>query len=140
MTVDAADQSLAYSTDHGQTWQQYSGNPVLESNSGDPLRDPKVFWYEPGGYWVLVAAAADSHAVQLYKSKNLTDWTLPERGLRRRIAGRPLAEPGPVPAGAGRRPGERQVGDAGQYRRRRDVRDGRIGHQRVSRHRRRRRG
>ena len=69
-------QSLAYSTDHGQTWQQYSGNPVLESGiSGENLRDPKVFWYGPGGYWVMVAAVADEFAVQLYRSKNLTDWT-----------------------------------------------------------------
>ncbi len=69
-------QSLAYSTDHGQTWQQDSGNPVLESGiSGESLRDPKVFWYEPGGYWVMVAAVTDEFAVQLYRSKNLTNWT-----------------------------------------------------------------
>ncbi len=69
-------QSLAYSTDHGQSWQQYSGNPVLESGiSGENLRDPKVVWYQPGGYWVLVATVTDGFAVQLYKSKNLTDWT-----------------------------------------------------------------
>ena len=69
-------QSLAYSTDHGQTWQQYSGNPVLDSGiSGENLRDPKVFWYEPGGYWVLVAAVAEKFAVELYKSKTLKNWT-----------------------------------------------------------------
>ena len=42
-----------------------------------------------------------------------------ERGLRRRRAGRSLGEPRPVPAGAGRRPGEHQVGDAGQHQLRR---------------------
>ena len=69
-------QSLAYSTDHGQTWQQYSGNPVLDSGiSGETLRDPKVSWYEPGGYWVMVAAVSDEFSVQLFRSENLTDWT-----------------------------------------------------------------
>jgi fructan beta-fructosidase len=69
-------QSLAYSTDHGQTWQEYSDNPVLQAKSSDePLRDPKVFWYEQGGYWVMVGAVTAAFKVQLFKSKNLTDWT-----------------------------------------------------------------
>jgi len=68
-------QSLAYSTDHGQTWQEYSDNPVLQAESSDePLRDPKVFWYEPGGYWVMVGAVTAAFKVQLFKSENLTDW------------------------------------------------------------------
>ena len=57
-------QSLAYSTDHGQTWQEYSDNPVLRAKSSDePLRDPKVFWYEPGGYWVMVGAVTAAFKV-----------------------------------------------------------------------------
>ncbi|MET0966413.1 MAG: glycoside hydrolase family 32 protein [Nakamurella sp.] len=67
-------QSLAYSTDHGQTWTEYSDNPVLLPRGSAGLQDPKVVWYEEGGYWVLVAAAAD-FSVQFYKSENLTDWT-----------------------------------------------------------------
>jgi len=66
--------SLASSTDHGQTWSKYSDNPVLPAGSSS-VRDPKVFWYAEGGYWVLVAAAENDFSVQLYKSKNLTDWT-----------------------------------------------------------------
>jgi levanbiose-producing levanase len=69
-------QSLAYSTDSGQTWQKYGGNPVLEPDDpAEKLRDPKVFWYEPGGYWVMVGAVTDAFKVQLFKSENLTDWT-----------------------------------------------------------------
>ena len=69
-------QSLAYSTDSGQTWQKYDGNPVLEPDDpAEKLRDPKVFWYEPGGYWVMVGAVTDAFKVQLFKSENLTDWT-----------------------------------------------------------------
>jgi sucrose-6-phosphate hydrolase SacC (GH32 family) len=55
-------QSLAYSTDGGTTWARYEGNPVLRL--GEPearsFRDPKVFWYEPGGYWVMVAVVAEA--------------------------------------------------------------------------------
>ena len=69
-------QSLAYSLDKGQTWQKYEDNPVLlPDDPAEKLRDPKVFWYEPGGYWVMVGAVADAFNVQLFKSENLTDWT-----------------------------------------------------------------
>jgi len=72
---DSGDQSLAYSIDHGQTWEQYSGNPVLEPSGAGGLQDPKVFWYEPGGYWVLVAADPEDFSVQLYRSADLLDWS-----------------------------------------------------------------
>jgi levanbiose-producing levanase len=63
-------QSVAYSTDHGQTWQESARTLSLPAG----LRDPKVFWYEPGGYWVMVIADPDEFAVQIYKSTNLTSW------------------------------------------------------------------
>jgi fructan beta-fructosidase len=68
-------QSLAYSTDDGQTWHKYSRNPVLtldpESNN---FRDPKVSWYAPGGYWLMTTVVADAHVVKMYRSDNLIDW------------------------------------------------------------------
>jgi levanbiose-producing levanase len=68
-------QSLAYSTDDGQTWRKYSRNPVLtlapESNN---FRDPKVSWYVPGGYWLMTTVVADAHVVKVYRSDNLIDW------------------------------------------------------------------
>ena len=68
-------QSLAYSTDGGTTWRRYEHNPVLtldpESRS---FRDPKVFWYTPGGFWVMVAVVADAHVVKLYRSPDLLRW------------------------------------------------------------------
>lgn len=66
----SARQSIAYSTDHGQTWQESTKSLSLPAG----LQDPKVFWYEPGGYWVLAIADPDEYAVQLYKSANLTSW------------------------------------------------------------------
>ena len=69
-------QSLAYSTDNGQTWTKYSGNPVLNRNSAN-FRDPKVFRYSgtSDSYWVMTAVEAASHQVVLYKSTDLRDWT-----------------------------------------------------------------
>ena len=69
-------QSLAYSTDGGATWRRYEGNPVLRL--GEPearsFRDPKVFWYEPGGYWVMAAVVAEAKVVKLFRSDDLVTW------------------------------------------------------------------
>jgi fructan beta-fructosidase len=70
-SAESPEQSLAYSTDHGITWQQYEDNPVL---STDGLTDPSVTWYADGGYWLLTGALGEDHAVAFYRSSNLTDW------------------------------------------------------------------
>jgi fructan beta-fructosidase len=71
-------QSLAYSTDDGQTWTKYEGNPVLDRNSAN-FRDPKVFRYEDPvtgeSYWVMVAVEAVDYKVVLYRSDDLKNWT-----------------------------------------------------------------
>ncbi len=71
-------QSLAYSTDAGQTWTKYAGNPVLDRNSNN-FRDPHVFWYNGGSpensYWVVVTVEALDHKVLIYKSTDLKTWT-----------------------------------------------------------------
>ncbi len=68
-------QCIAYSLDDGRTFTKYEGNPVIDSkekwNSHD-TRDPKVFWYEPGGHWVMVLNERDGHSI--YTSANLKDW------------------------------------------------------------------
>lgn len=66
-------QSLAYSTDRGETWTKYEGNPVLDLGSRE-FRDPKVFWYGEGGYWVMAVVLATEHKVQFYRSDNLKEW------------------------------------------------------------------
>jgi fructan beta-fructosidase len=66
-------QSLAYSTDNGRTWVKYEGNPVLANESLTDFRDPKVFWHEESGKWVLAAAAGDR--VHFYLSDDLKTWT-----------------------------------------------------------------
>lgn len=67
-------QSLAYSTDRGRTWTKYAGNPVLDLASRE-FRDPKVFWYEDGGYWVMAVVLATERRLQLYRSDDLRSWT-----------------------------------------------------------------
>lgn len=65
-------QSLAFSCDNGRTWTKYDGNPILVGPLQDS-RDPKMFWYEPGGHWVMLLTMGDR--VGFFTSSNLKDWT-----------------------------------------------------------------
>ncbi|WP_342562338.1 PfkB family carbohydrate kinase [Paenibacillus sp. FSL R7-0345] len=67
-------QSLAYSSDEGQTWQKYQGNPVLAEEELIDFRDPKVFWHPQSGQWIMAIVAGD-HA-RFYASDNLREWSL----------------------------------------------------------------
>lgn len=66
-------QSVAWSLDKGRTWTRHPKNPVLDIGARD-FRDPKVFWYAEGGYWVMVVALSAEHVVRLYRSDNLVAW------------------------------------------------------------------
>ncbi|KRE43100.1 hypothetical protein ASG74_09180 [Knoellia sp. Soil729] len=80
-------QSLAYSTDDGQTWTKYSGNPVIDIGSRE-FRDPKVFWYSPAKEWRLVTVIANEHKVLIWRSTDLKQWTrLSEFGPRNATGG-----------------------------------------------------
>ncbi|MCP1413136.1 glycoside hydrolase family 32 protein [Paenarthrobacter sp. A20] len=68
-------QSLAFSLDNGTTWQKYRGNPVLNlAPTNNNFRDPKITWYEPGGYWVMTTVVADAQVVKMFKSTDLLQW------------------------------------------------------------------
>jgi len=67
-------QGIAYSTDGGETWDKYTGNPVLQNPGIRDFRDPKVFWNDQKSKWQMVLAAKDH--VQFYESVNLKDWSL----------------------------------------------------------------
>ena len=80
-------QSLAYSTDDGQTWTKYAGNPVIDIGSRE-FRDPKVFWYAPAKEWRMVSVIATEHKVLIWRSANLKQWTrLSEFGPRNATGG-----------------------------------------------------
>ena len=69
-------QCIAYSLDGGMTLHKYEGNPVIDSHDrwqSRDTRDPRVFWYEPGGHWVLVLNERNGHSI--YTSANLKEWT-----------------------------------------------------------------
>ncbi|MBC2595235.1 GH32 C-terminal domain-containing protein [Ruficoccus amylovorans] len=67
-------QSLAYSNDRGRTFTKYAGNPVVKNIRGNN-RDPKVFWHEESGKWVMILYLAKP-AFAILSSDNLKDWTL----------------------------------------------------------------
>jgi levanase/fructan beta-fructosidase len=64
-------QSMAISKDNGQTFQKYSGNPVLVSTEED-FRDPKAFWNPEIQKWNLILAVGQE--MRIYTSDNLKDW------------------------------------------------------------------
>lgn len=65
-------QSLAYSTDGGQTFTKYAGNPIITASVPD-FRDPHVFRHEETGRWIMILAAGQE--MNIYSSANLKDWT-----------------------------------------------------------------
>lgn len=66
-------QCLATSVDGGETFARFESNPVVP-NSGDPdFRDPKVFWHEPTGAWVMVLAC--SSELRFFRSLDMINWT-----------------------------------------------------------------
>jgi fructan beta-fructosidase len=67
------DQRLVYSLDRGRTWVFFEGNPVLDIGLGD-FRDPKVFWHDPSGRWVMLVALPDPRQVSFYTSSDLKTW------------------------------------------------------------------
>ena len=67
-------QGIAYSLDKGRTWEKYEGNPVIPNPGIRDFRDPKVFWYDETGQWVMILAVADR--VYIYNSPNLKEWEL----------------------------------------------------------------
>lgn len=73
-------QSIAYSTDNGDTWTLYENNPVIEKppepyqQEYQNFRDPKVFWYAPHDKWVMVVVISVIKKAALYSSKDLKSW------------------------------------------------------------------
>jgi len=69
-------QALAYSTDGGQTFAKYAGNPVIRHLEGSN-RDPKVIWHESTGRWVMALYLCErdgGHYHALFASSDLRSW------------------------------------------------------------------
>ena len=67
-------QSLAYSTDNGDTFEVYAGNPIITLDS--EARDPNLFWNDKAGEWNLVLAHALDKENLFFTSPDLKNWTL----------------------------------------------------------------
>jgi fructan beta-fructosidase len=66
-------QCLAYSTDGGETWAKYPGNPVLAIQR-DGNRDPKVIWHAPTQHWIMTLYLSENDFA-FYNSPDLIHWT-----------------------------------------------------------------
>lgn len=72
-------QRMAYSTDKGQTWEKYQNNPIIPFDENDEARNPRVFWHEDSGKWVMALYRKlnnddNSKGISFYTSKDLTNW------------------------------------------------------------------
>lgn len=70
-------QAMAYSTDGGETWTYWNDGRAVVENQGfdDGERDPKVFWHEPSGQWVMVLWVKQNPGkVRFFTSKDLVKW------------------------------------------------------------------
>jgi len=65
-------QSMAYSNDGGKTWTKYVHNPVIDKIR-DGSRDPRVFWHEPTGKWVMILWI-DGSTLSIFNSSDLKTW------------------------------------------------------------------
>jgi len=65
-------QSIAYSRDNGRTWIKYDHNPIIHNPGIRDFRDPKVFWHEETGKWVMLVACGDR--VSFFSSLDLKKW------------------------------------------------------------------
>ncbi len=74
---DQFSQCLAYSADGGRTFKKYGGNPIVKQITAGN-RDPKVFWHEPTGRWVMVLWVEKErrNTIHFLTSPNLKDWTV----------------------------------------------------------------
>ena len=67
-------QSLAYSTDNGETFTIFPGNPVITLES--EARDPNMFWNPETKQWTLILAHALDHEMLIFTSPDMKEWTL----------------------------------------------------------------
>lgn len=67
-------QSLGHSTDNGQTFTVYEGNPTI--TLATEARDPNFFWDEKNQKWVLLLAHALEHEMLVFTSPDMKEWTL----------------------------------------------------------------
>lgn len=66
-------QDLAYSTDGGESFVKYAGNPLIPQLAFEN-RDPKVFYHAPTDRYIM-ALFLEGHEFALFGSENMLEWT-----------------------------------------------------------------
>ncbi len=66
-------QGLATSGDGGLTWEKYPGNPVIKNPFLIHFRDPKVFYHDSTGQWVMLVTVGSR--IRFYQSRDLLHWS-----------------------------------------------------------------
>ncbi len=72
--ADYQTQSLACSKNGGSNWEKWDANPIIANPDLECFRDPKVFWFESGSFWVMLLTHGQS--VGFYRSVDLLKWDL----------------------------------------------------------------
>lgn len=70
--IDVESQGVAYSVDKGRTWTKYANNPVVKNPGIRDFRDPKVFWHEETGKWIM--SLASGQVIHFYSSPDCKQW------------------------------------------------------------------
>jgi len=75
--VTARGECIVSSEDHGRTWAEYAGNPVVKHTG----RDPRLLWHAGRKTWIM--AVYDEHAgkrwIAFYSSPDLKKWQFESR-------------------------------------------------------------
>lgn len=71
---DLQTQCLVHADRALTTFRSDPGNPVIDNPGLAAFRDPKVFWYEPTGRWIMVVTHGQSIGIR--SSPDLVHWTL----------------------------------------------------------------
>ena len=68
---------IVFSNDHGETWQEYSGNPVVK-HAG---RDPRLLWHDNSKQWVMAVydEFEGKQWIAFYTSPDLKKWQFESR-------------------------------------------------------------
>ena len=68
-------QAIAFSNDHGRTWNLYADGKHVVPNQGLDTgeRDPKIFWHDPSRKWVMVLWV-QKNRVRFFASSDLKQW------------------------------------------------------------------
>jgi fructan beta-fructosidase len=68
---------IAFSLDRGRTWTDFERNPVVKHQG----RDPKLFWHEPTGRWVMAVydEFEGGRLIAFYTSPDFVAWEFQSR-------------------------------------------------------------